>query len=109
MAKGTGPQQRPRCAIHWGQKGAIVNATGTCPSGDAAIGIISTGNVQLDQSARAEGIQLITGGNFDLDQNSVFTGSAAIAGYAQIDQSPQISPCEDPFANPNSDGPRLVM
>jgi Flp pilus assembly protein TadG len=95
--------------IHWGQNGAIVNATGTCPSGEAAIGIISTGNVQLDQSARAEGIQLITGGNFDLDQNSTFSGSAAIAGYAQIDQSPLISPCEDPFANPNSDGPRLVM
>lgn len=95
--------------IHWGQQGAIVNTSGTCPSGEAAIGIITTGNVQLDQSARAEGIQLITGGNFDLDQNSVFTGSAAIAGYAQIDQSPLISPCEDPFANPNSDGPRLVM
>ena len=59
--------------IHWGQKGAIVNTSGTCPSGEAAIGIITTGNVQLDQSARAEGIQLITGGNFDLDQNSVFT------------------------------------
>ena len=95
--------------ISWGQKGAIVNATGACPSGEAAIGIIATGDVQLDQSARAEGIQLITCGNFDLDQNSVFSGSAAINGNAQIDQSPLISPCEDPFANPNSDGPRLVM
>ena len=95
--------------ILWGQKGAIVNATGACPSGEAAIGIIATGNVHLNQSARAEGIQLITGGNFELDQNSVFSGSAAINGNAQIDQSPLISPCEDPFANPNSDGPRLVM
>ena len=55
-------------------------------------------------------MQLVSGGDFHLHQNSVLEGSAAIGGNAQIDQSPLISPCEDPFANPNgSNRPQLVM
>ena len=78
--------------ISWGQDGRLRNSAGTCPNGEVAIGLFTTGNNTFGQDSLARGIQLVTGGNVNIGQDARFLGSSIIAdGNLTFGQDPHFS------------------